>query len=105
MSATTTTGEVEDAEISDLPCSTTDRMLAQTGKRMSVDSSLPLGHPMDPAYQPKILRQCSYSAKTIDDVDQELQPKISKILVLYTGGTIGMMSKGGGRAKGRRVGG
>ena len=103
MSATSSmTGEVEDAiaDISNLPCSSTDRMLAQTGKRMSVDSSLPPGHPMDPAYQPKILRQCSSSgsAKTMDDVDQELQPTISKILVVYTGGTIGMMSKGGGTA-------
>ncbi|KAK2184168.1 hypothetical protein NP493_277g00013 [Ridgeia piscesae] len=71
------------------------RMLAQTGKRLSVDSSL-IGPPMDPSYQPKILRQCSQSAKTIDYLDQELEPApLSKLLVIYTGGTIGMKSSGG----------
>lgn len=72
------------------------RMLAQTGKRLSVDSSL-IGPPMDPYYQPKVLRQCSQSAKTIEYLDQELEPApLSKLLVIYTGGTIGMKSSGGG---------
>ena len=90
---------IETSVMSNLDGSNNNKMLAQAGKRLSVDSCL-MGPPMDPSYQPKILRQCSSSAKTLDDLDQEYEPNpFSKILVLYTGGTIGMKSKGGGTVK------
>ena len=75
--------------------------LARNGHRISIDSSLPKGPRMDPSYTPKVLKRC-VSGQTMASMTSsgEVEP-VSKIAVLYTGGTIGMKSHGGGRSTSR----
>ena len=71
--------------------------LAHIGKHMSVDSTIQAPtHRMDQSYQPKMLRQVSSTRESMKDHEVEHNP-MSKVLVLYTGGTIGMKSQCGGR--------
>lgn len=70
--------------------------LAHIGKHMSVDSTLQHHvRRMDNSYKPKLLRQVSANSESMRDLESEHEP-MSKVLVLYTGGTIGMKSLCGG---------
>ena len=84
----------------DKPSQNTSKRLKYIGKHMSIDSSIHMDsdtviRKMDESYQPKLLRQVSGSGNILSDYEIEHKP-INKVLVLYTGGTIGMKSMCGG---------
>ncbi len=51
--------------------------------------------PVDPSYKHKVLKHTGSSIES-EDFDQ-FESNYAKVLVLYTGGTIGMRSHGGGK--------
>jgi L-asparaginase/Glu-tRNA(Gln) amidotransferase subunit D len=55
-------------------------------------------HHVDPSYRPKILKKSGHSFDIVTSPSAEdPYESISRILVLYCGGTIGMRSHGGGK--------
>ena len=67
-----------------------DSVSFQLGRLESVES----GEHTDPSYRPKLLKQLG---RSIDEVQHFDFLNVAKILVLYSGGTIGMRSHSGGK--------
>ena len=63
------------------------------GQRSARLTSCTSTESIDPSYKPKVLKR---SGQSIDSNEFDLHNQ-AKILVLYSGGTIGMKSHGGGK--------